>query len=199
MRAHGCVDSAVLPYSSESWPGRRCGDLGARELLELRRGLGRERGAVLDHRRGGVGRELARAQLLGGALQARDQIVQLLDAAHGICAFSRTSRNTAPSTPLTNPGASAPQNVFALSTASSIAPSGGIGCLGGDRVGVQHLDQRHAHDAALERLDPLHRPAVRVAVDHLVELLRAVGRGVRQRAREQRVAAARASPPAAGR
>ena len=29
--------------------------------------------------------------------------------------------------PLTNPGASAPQNALAVSTASSMAPSGGIG------------------------------------------------------------------------
>ena len=31
-----------------------------------------------------------------------------------------------------------------------------------------------------------HRPAVRMAVDHLVELLRAIGGRMRQRAREQR-------------
>ncbi|GAC1491399.1 MAG: hypothetical protein NVS1B9_12810 [Solirubrobacteraceae bacterium] len=37
----------------------------------------------------------------------------------------------ASSTPLTNPGACAPQNVFAVSTASSIAPAGEIGCSAG--------------------------------------------------------------------
>src|SRR5207302_3162827 len=115
--------------------GRRRGDLSARQLLELGCRLGRQRRAVLDHRRGGVRRELARAQLLGGTLQARDQIVQVLDAAHEMPAFSRTSRRTAASTPLTKPGASLPQNVFALSTASSIAPSGGIGSSAGAASG----------------------------------------------------------------
>ena len=174
-------------YRSVSCPGAGAETSARAELLELRRGLRRQRRAVLDHRRGRVGRALARAKLLGGALHARDQIVQVLDAAHGICAFSRTSRNTAPSTPLTNPGASAPQNFLALSTASSIAPSGGIGVIGRGRVRVQHLEQGDPHDAPLERLDPLHRPAVRVAVDHLVELLRAIGGRMRERAREHRV------------
>src|SRR5689334_24173055 len=109
--------------------------LGARQLLELGCRLRGERRAVLDHRRGGVGRELAGAQLLRSAAQLGDQVVEALDAAHGMRAFSRTSRRTAASTPLTNAGASAPQKVFALSTASSIAPSGGIGFSAGAASG----------------------------------------------------------------
>src|SRR5208283_3542134 len=105
------------------------------ELLELRHGLGRERGAVLDNGSGGVGRALAGAQLLGGTLHACDQVVQLFEARHGIWAFSRTSRNAAASTPFTNPGASEPQNFLALSTASSIAPSGGMGVCEGAASG----------------------------------------------------------------
>ena len=95
--------------------------------------------------------------------------------------------------PLTKPGASAPQNVFALSTASSIAPSGEIGASAGTASRVEHLDQRDAHDAALERRDPRDRPAVRVAADQLVELGRALDRGAGQRARERAGVAARAS------
>ena len=45
------------------------------------------------------------------------------------------SRSTAPRIPLTNPGASAPQKRFAVSTASSIAPSGGIACSPGTSSG----------------------------------------------------------------
>ena len=41
--------------------------------------------------------------------------------------FSCISRSTAARMPLTKPGASAPQKVLAVSTASEIAPSGGIG------------------------------------------------------------------------
>src|SRR5262249_59321039 len=98
-------------------------------------GLAGQRGTVLHHARRGVGRELARAQLLGGALQARDQIVKALHAAHRTPPFSRTSRNTAASTPFTNPGASGPQKCLALSTASSIAPWAGIGSSPGASCG----------------------------------------------------------------
>ena len=51
-----------------------------------------------------------------------EKVIEVRGAAHGIRAFSRTSRRTAPSTPFTKLGASEPQNLFALSTASSIAP-----------------------------------------------------------------------------
>ncbi len=177
-----------MHYSSESWPGGgACTSASRARPLELRpRPVGQHR-ALVHQRRRRVGGELARAQLLRRAFQAADQLVQgVRRVVHEIGAFSRTSRSTAPSTPLTNAGASAPQNVFALCTASSIAPSGGIARLARRRVGVQDLDQRHPQDAALQRLDALHRPAVRVAVDHLVQLRRPVGRGVRQRARQQR-------------
>ena len=59
--------------------------------------------------------------------------------------------------PLTKPGASAPQNALAVSTASSIAPSGGIGLVALDEVGVEHLEQRGAQDRPLERRDALER------------------------------------------
>src|SRR5207249_2550627 len=114
---------------------RRRERLAARELLELHRGLACEVCAVLDQRRRGIRRELARAQLLGRALEARDHIIKTLHAAHRMRALSRTSRNAAPKTPLTNAGASAPQNVLAVSTASSIAPSGGIGSSAGTSSG----------------------------------------------------------------
>ena len=52
----------------------------------------------------------------------------------GIVPASR-SRRTAPRIPLTNPGASAPQKRLAVSTASSIAPSGGIGASPGTSWG----------------------------------------------------------------
>src|ERR1700761_8862443 len=122
----GRLEEAVLAGRGR---GRR--DLGAGELLELRRRLGRQRGAVLDQRGRGIGRELARAQLLGGPPQPADHLVKSLDARHQIAAFSRTSRRTAARTPLTKPGASAPQKVLALSTASSMAPSAGIGSSAG--------------------------------------------------------------------
>src|SRR3712207_7602615 len=51
----------------------------SRAALELDAGLPGERGAVLDEGGGGVLRELARAQLLGGALEAPDQVVQVID------------------------------------------------------------------------------------------------------------------------
>src|ERR1035441_3869232 len=45
--------------------------------------------------------------------------------------------------------------------------------IGRDRVAVEHLDQRDAQNAALERRDPLNAPAVGVATDQVVELRRA--------------------------
>ena len=45
------------------------------------------------------------------------------------------AENTAPRIPLTNAGASTPQNRFAVSTASLIAPSGGIGSSPGSSCG----------------------------------------------------------------
>ena len=86
--------------------------------------------------------------------------------------------------PLTKPGASAPQNALAVSTASSIAPSARDRVVGLDEVGVQHLQQRGAQDRLLERGDPVERPALGVAGDLLVELVGVVGRRVRERARE---------------
>jgi hypothetical protein len=49
---------------------------GAGHALELRRGLGGHAGRVLDQAGGGVGREVAGAQLLGRALQARDEGIE---------------------------------------------------------------------------------------------------------------------------
>src|SRR5207244_12574394 len=99
---------AHVQESVRAW--RRPERLAARELLELHRGLACEVRAVLDQRRRGIRRQLARAQLLGRALEARDHIVKALHAAHRMRALSRTSRSAAPNTPLTNPGASAPPN-----------------------------------------------------------------------------------------
>ena len=101
-------------------------------------------------------------------------------------ALPRASRSTAASTPLTKPGASAPQNALAVSTASSIAPSAGIGALALHQVRVEHLEQRGAQDRALQRGDPAHAPALGVAADLLVERVGVVGGRVRERARERR-------------
>ena len=90
---------------------------------------------------------------------------------------------------MTKPGASAPQNALAVSTASSIAPSGGIGRLALDEVGVEHLQQRGAQDRPLQRRDPAQGPARRVALDLRVEVVGVVGGRVRERAREGRGAA----------
>ena len=125
----GCGDRAGVHYSSESWPGARRQHLGARTALELRRSraVGQRR-ALVHQRRRRVSGELAGTQLLRGPFQAPDQLIKGVGRViHEIGAFSRTSRSAAASTPLTNAGASAPQKVFALRTASSIAPSGGIG------------------------------------------------------------------------
>ncbi len=71
---------------------------------------------------------------------------------------------------MTNPGASAPQNSFAVSTASSIAPSGGIACVAREQLRPHHLEQTDAQDRALQRCDPPERPAVRVLGDQRVKL-----------------------------
>ena len=47
---------------------------------------------------------------------------------------------------------------------------------------MQHLEQRDAHDRALQRRDPVERPALGVARDERVELLLVV-RASRARAR----------------
>ena len=98
----------------------------------------------------------------------------------------RASRSTAASTPLTNPGASAPQNAFAVSTASSIAPSAGIGRSPSIRSGWS------ISSSAVRRI-ARSSGAIRLTVqpfawraDLLVERLRVVGRRVRERARERR-------------
>src|SRR6478672_2890318 len=69
------------------------------------------------------------ARLLGGTLQARDEAVEGggVDLGHGSSGLSLMSRRAAARMPLTNPGASDPQKVLAVSTASEMAPSGGIG------------------------------------------------------------------------
>ena len=56
--------------------------------------------------------------------------------------------------------------------------------VGLDEVGVQHLQQRGAQDRLLQRRDAVDRPVLRVALDVGVELLRVVGRRMRERARE---------------
>ena len=90
--------------------------------------------------------------------------------------------------PFTKPGASAPQNALVVSTASSIAPSGGIGWSASTEVGVQHLEQGGSEDGLFERGDPVDRPALGVAGDVLVELVRVVGGGVGERSGERAVA-----------
>ena len=61
--------------------------------LELGRRLSGQRRAVLDEARGRVGGEVARAQLLGGALEAVDEVVELIVSHCGRqCRASRRAR-----------------------------------------------------------------------------------------------------------
>src|SRR6185437_2818775 len=110
---------------------------GAGHALELGGGLGGHAGRVLDQPGGGVRREVPGAQLLGRALQARDEGIEGggVDLAHRYAPFSPISRRAAARMPLTKPGASAPQNCLAVSTASEMAPSGGIGASPGAASG----------------------------------------------------------------
>src|SRR5262249_11436647 len=97
-----------------------------RPALQLRGGLRRERRAVLDEARRRVRAEVAGGQRLGAALEALDEGIQWVDGGvlgHVSPAVSLISRRTAARMPFTNPGAWAPANVFASSTASLIAPS----------------------------------------------------------------------------
>ena len=84
-----------------------------------------------------------------------------------------------------NPGALEPQKRLAVSIASLIAPSGGIGCSPGSDAGIQHLQQRHAQDRALQRRDPLQRPVGGVAADQIVKLGLMLARLLGQRERER--------------
>ena len=73
--------------------------------------------------------------------------------------------------PLTKPGASAPQNVLAVSTGLVDRALRRDRRVARRDVGMEHLEQRDAQDGALERGDPVERPALRVALDVRVELL----------------------------
>jgi hypothetical protein len=53
--------------------------------------------------------------------------------------------------------------------------------VGLDRIPMQHLDQRNAHDAPLKRSDSRRTPAMRMALDQRVEILREIGGSMRQR------------------
>ena len=72
--------------------------------------------------------------------------------------------------PFTNAGASAPQN--RLASLDGLVDRS----LRWDRlvprqlVGIEQLDQADPQDRALERRDPVQRPALRVLADQLVEL-----------------------------
>ena len=73
------------------------------------------------------------------------------------------------------PGASLEQKILALFTASSIAPSGGIGCLPGASSGYRSSSQSDPQDVALQRLNAAHRPALSVTFDDRIERFGALG------------------------
>ena len=102
-----------------------------RHPLELRRGLRRQRGAVLHEPGGGVGRQVAGAQLLGRALQALDELVERsrIDVVgHGVAEFSCISRRAAARMPFHEAGrVGAAERSLGGLDASEMAPSGGIG------------------------------------------------------------------------
>ena len=85
---------------------------------------------------------------------------------------SRISRRAAARTPLTNAGRlRAAERLGGLDGLVDRA-LGRDRRVGRDRVGVQHLDERDAHDRPLQRGDPVDRPALRVAADQVVEVRR---------------------------
>src|SRR5207302_7133935 len=109
-------------------PRRRLGGGVARAAVQLGAGLGGEAGARLDQLGGLLGRQGVVAQAGGRVTQASGELAEFVEGVgHRAEGFSRTSRSAAARMPLTNPGASAPQYVLAVSTASSMAASGGIG------------------------------------------------------------------------
>src|ERR1700716_1760129 len=90
--------------------------------------LGGEARARLDQLGRVLGRERVVAQPGGRVAQPGGQVLEVVERiGHRAGGLSRTSRSAAARMPLTKPGASAPQYVFAVSTASSMAPSGGMG------------------------------------------------------------------------
>ncbi len=101
-------------------------------------------------------------------------------------AAARCSRSAAARMPLTKPGASAPQNSLATSTASSMAPSAGIGVSPGTASGWIISSSAITHDRLLQRRDAVDRPALGMALDHAVEVSGVVGGCVGQRPRELR-------------
>ena len=104
----------------------------------------------------------------------------------GACAFCRASRSTAARMPLTKPGrVRAAEGLGRLDRLVDRA-LGRDRRVGRDGVGMQHLEQRDAHDRLLQRGDAVDRPALGVALDERVEVLGVVLRGVGQRAREGR-------------
>src|SRR4051794_21102764 len=76
---------------------------GEHAAVQLRAGLGRGGRAVLDQGGGGVGGQLAAAELLRGALEARDQVVEGVGGHDGW--LERVSSSTAPRMPFTKDAA----------------------------------------------------------------------------------------------
>src|SRR5262249_20066169 len=113
---------------------------GAQAAVQLGGRLARQPRALL-HEAGGVLRlQLGGAQLRGRLLEPVREGLERGDGAHRAGSpaappSASRSRSAAARMPLTKPGASVPQYALAVSTASSIAPSGGIGCSPGTSPG----------------------------------------------------------------
>ena len=178
--------------------------------LELGARLGGDARALLDERGGTRPRRARRsAACARGVLEALDQAAPSCSAAAigrdragmGTAVMSRApvARRTAARIPFTKPGASAPQNALAVSTASSIAPSGGIGRSAADqRRGAASRAARRAGWRA--RAARSARPTSSCAWRSISTSSSSacVGRGVRERARERAGVAARTCRPADG-
>ena len=114
--------SGRLVFTSDSAPGPRVGqlDLVAGERQRATEHVA-QRPIVVDYEQVSCTDCVACARPRGGFL-----LMSYVAASYVLPGGAAISRRTAPRIPLTNAGASAPQNRLAVSTASSIAPSGGI-------------------------------------------------------------------------